>query len=327
MATSGELVYSHLRRISDNKANHRDCKCVNCAALESQLKDALLELSSSQFIIKLLYKELSEVQDPAVPRAHTVNEVSNATAASSTWSKATPINFYDKDDPVNTNSLDPWPLPQSSNRFSVLSHIPEPSKTGEESIPSKGEVRYLENKHRIKGQRVNEWTEIRGKKWSSTQSKQPSKTLKPPKHLTNMAGAEAHYATPVDNTHASRKVNPGNSSLKAEQLATCLSAKNFKGPQVNKIIYGSPSMNHPQNKHNPQSSSEKEDGIIPTIVNGVINVDNKENLELKHRVSIENSINSYQQLINKTNNDDSALKINHKSFLLVTVTLRVLEVT
>jgi hypothetical protein len=30
--------------------------CVNCVTLESQLKEALLELSLSQFIIKLLYR-------------------------------------------------------------------------------------------------------------------------------------------------------------------------------------------------------------------------------------------------------------------------------
>jgi hypothetical protein len=105
-------------------------------------------LISSQFIIKLLYKELNEAQRLAVPRATTLNKAANEPVLSSTWSKVTPKNPYDKRGPVNTKSLDPWPLPQTSNRYSVLSYLPESATKGDETIPSKSEVRNLGNKHR-----------------------------------------------------------------------------------------------------------------------------------------------------------------------------------
>jgi hypothetical protein len=44
-----------------NQGHHDTYKCVNCVTLESQLKETVLELSSSQFPIKLLYKELNVV--------------------------------------------------------------------------------------------------------------------------------------------------------------------------------------------------------------------------------------------------------------------------
>jgi hypothetical protein len=60
MAASSVLHDSRSEQFRHNQARHRVYKCFDCGKLESQLKEVLLELSSSQFIIKLLYKELNE---------------------------------------------------------------------------------------------------------------------------------------------------------------------------------------------------------------------------------------------------------------------------
>ena len=53
MAVGRVLLDSCLEQFSCNQAYHDVYKCANCVSMESRLKDALLELSSSQFIIKL----------------------------------------------------------------------------------------------------------------------------------------------------------------------------------------------------------------------------------------------------------------------------------
>jgi hypothetical protein len=50
--------------VGDNHFNydtsvHYDYKCLNCAESERQLNEMYLELSSLQFIVKLLYKEIN----------------------------------------------------------------------------------------------------------------------------------------------------------------------------------------------------------------------------------------------------------------------------
>jgi hypothetical protein len=60
MAAIKDCVVSLCPRF--DQLDYKQCayKCSNCAELESQLQMTLSELSSSQLIIKLLYKELNE---------------------------------------------------------------------------------------------------------------------------------------------------------------------------------------------------------------------------------------------------------------------------
>jgi hypothetical protein len=55
-----DYVNSQFGYDSYDQACHGVYKCDNCVSIESQLKEALQELSSSKFIIKLLYKELND---------------------------------------------------------------------------------------------------------------------------------------------------------------------------------------------------------------------------------------------------------------------------
>jgi hypothetical protein len=63
-----------------------------CVPLEGQLKQALLELSSSQFIIKLLYEELNEAMAKHRPvcGATAENKEYEESALPTAWSKVTP---------------------------------------------------------------------------------------------------------------------------------------------------------------------------------------------------------------------------------------------
>jgi hypothetical protein len=61
MAAGGLLRDSSSEQFNHKQAYHREYKCANCFTLENRLNEALLEISSSQFIIKFLQKELNEV--------------------------------------------------------------------------------------------------------------------------------------------------------------------------------------------------------------------------------------------------------------------------
>jgi hypothetical protein len=56
MAARDVLSDSLSEQFSYNQAYYYSYRCYNCVTLESQLKEVLLELSLSQFIIKLLYR-------------------------------------------------------------------------------------------------------------------------------------------------------------------------------------------------------------------------------------------------------------------------------
>jgi hypothetical protein len=61
MAASVVFHDKRSEQVSYKQYLHYVQKCFSCVDLESQLKEVHLEISSSQFIIKLLYKELNGV--------------------------------------------------------------------------------------------------------------------------------------------------------------------------------------------------------------------------------------------------------------------------
>jgi hypothetical protein len=58
MAKGGVQVSTCSEQFGDTCELYKSGKCLHCVDLESQLREALLEISSLQFINKLLYKEL-----------------------------------------------------------------------------------------------------------------------------------------------------------------------------------------------------------------------------------------------------------------------------
>jgi hypothetical protein len=67
-------------------------KCSSCVDFESRLKETLLELSSSQLIVKILYKELNEVttkHSSMSPNTISGNQVCEDSAVRNTCSEVT----------------------------------------------------------------------------------------------------------------------------------------------------------------------------------------------------------------------------------------------
>ena len=140
MAAGGVVHDSRLEQFCHNQAYHRVHKCFNCVKLESQLKEAFLELSSSQFIIKLLYKELNEAtaKHTSVRSAITENGVCEESVVATTWSKVASKYSCGKNESVNSEMLQTWQPVPVTNRYSVLSNLPE-STIEDEAVPSRSE--------------------------------------------------------------------------------------------------------------------------------------------------------------------------------------------
>lgn len=118
-------------------AYHGAYKCVNCVTLENQLKEILLELSSYQFIIKLLYKELNDPTALYKPACDAIieNGVCVESAMPTTLSEFTSIYPGGKNELVNSESEHAWqPIPVS-NRYSVLSCLLQSSIGEDEMAP------------------------------------------------------------------------------------------------------------------------------------------------------------------------------------------------
>jgi hypothetical protein len=125
--------------VNIKQAHNCDYKCVNCATLE---------FSSSQFIIKLLYKELNEahvLQCHVLPRWMKLLTSRSCLLHGLSWH---PRILMIKGAQLIQHRWIHGLCPQTSNRYSVLSYLPESTTKGHETIPSKSEVRNLGNKHR-----------------------------------------------------------------------------------------------------------------------------------------------------------------------------------
>jgi hypothetical protein len=110
---------------------------------DSQQKEALLELSSSQFIIKLLYRELNEAQRILGSSVTVVNGVCDEPVSSTGWTEVSFKQVGGKSEAANFKPLQSRDLVPVSNRYSVLSYLSESAIEEEETIPTKSEVRRL----------------------------------------------------------------------------------------------------------------------------------------------------------------------------------------
>jgi hypothetical protein len=84
------VAYCVTEQFNGKQACHCEYKCANCFTLESRLNETLLEISSSQFITKLLQKELNEViaQRMAGSSTSGVNEACEEPIMPTEWSEA-----------------------------------------------------------------------------------------------------------------------------------------------------------------------------------------------------------------------------------------------
>jgi hypothetical protein len=137
----GVLRDSRLEQFRHNQAHHRVHKCLNCVKLESQLKEAFLELSSSQFIVKLLYKELNEAtaKHTTVRSAITENGVCEESVVPTTWSKVASKYSCGKNESANSEMLQTWQPVPVTYTYSVLSNLPECTIGENEAVPSRSE--------------------------------------------------------------------------------------------------------------------------------------------------------------------------------------------
>jgi hypothetical protein len=113
--------------------------CVNCARLESLLNEVLLQLSPSQYIINLLYKELNEItaQRMSVSNDIVRNKVCNEQPLLTTWTGVSSKYSCGKTETVSPESLQSWrPVPVSNN-YSVPFYLSESTTGGEETVSSK----------------------------------------------------------------------------------------------------------------------------------------------------------------------------------------------
>jgi hypothetical protein len=142
MAADGVVLDSGSKQFGYGQAYHGVYKCDNCVSLESQLKEALQDLSSSKFIIKLLYKKLNDatVIQKSVHDASVVNGVCEELVLPITWSKVASKYSGGEKEAVNSELLHSQrPIPVS-NRYSVLTYLPE-STIGEDEMASLGSGR------------------------------------------------------------------------------------------------------------------------------------------------------------------------------------------
>jgi hypothetical protein len=141
MAADKLWLDSRSEQFSYDQTYYGAYKCNNCASLEDQIRKVLLELSLSQYIIRLLYKELNKVsaafgpaRDAAVERGACEESTPPAT-----WTKVIsksskyPRNGNATIDPSQPYTWRPIPV---LNRFSSLSYLLD-SVSGEEDVTLK----------------------------------------------------------------------------------------------------------------------------------------------------------------------------------------------
>jgi hypothetical protein len=77
----------------------------HCRTLETQLKEALLELSSLQFITELLYRELNQAQRKLGSSATVVNGVRVELLLSTAWTEVSSKQVGGKSEAANFKQL------------------------------------------------------------------------------------------------------------------------------------------------------------------------------------------------------------------------------
>jgi hypothetical protein len=196
------------------------------------------------------------------------------------------------------------------------------------------ELKYIVDEPKIaevtKDESASEWAEVWKMNHLIKQQKQTSGCVNHSvKHSFYIFPVITSYTVPVANRFASfanhhepQENNVGISPHSSEHhlmYSSDMNYKNFKKPRRSRITYvnqQNQKINPQLNKPNLQASKENEVRTIPTVVNGVISTNNNEKSDQKYNDSIEDSINTLSQSINKLNSNSCALLNKHRVILI-----------
>jgi hypothetical protein len=137
MEAGGVLLESCSEQFSHDQAYHGACRCDNCVTLESQLKEVLLELSSSEFVIKLIYKELNDALAVYKPVRDAIVGNGDCEKSALPTARSEVASKYSggKNESVNSELLHSRRPILVPNKYAVLTDFPE-STIGEDEIAS-----------------------------------------------------------------------------------------------------------------------------------------------------------------------------------------------
>lgn len=122
MAEHNGLCASTHMQINRKSEYYSSANCLNCVDLENLLKEAHLEISSLQYINKLLYKELNK---------------GASTNTESEWTRTTSrphISTPNHNCTVNPGALQPPQPIYTTNRFSILEKLYNPAAESEATL-------------------------------------------------------------------------------------------------------------------------------------------------------------------------------------------------
>ena len=127
MGKQNGLYIMKSEQLNYNSKYFSSVKCLSCSDLESQFKEALLEISSQQYINKLLYKELNNGAS-----MNTLDEWKKTAARSQILTLK--CNHYIK---RSSAALQPQQTVPITNKFSVLKNLSD-STTRHDATASEG---------------------------------------------------------------------------------------------------------------------------------------------------------------------------------------------
>jgi hypothetical protein len=104
-------------------------------------RSSLLELSSSQFIIKLLHTELNDVTEKHAPVSDAISKSGGYEdpAMPTTWSKVTLKYSHNTNKSRTSEVLQTLQLVPITNQYSALANFPESMTGKHEAVPLEGE--------------------------------------------------------------------------------------------------------------------------------------------------------------------------------------------
>lgn len=294
MAAIADDVVSLCSRLDQLDSEQCADKCSNCAELESQLQMTLSELSSSQLIIELLYKELNET----VTKYEVMSNTSAVNGTHDEFKLPTRCLKPESSHHRNNNTLrsadfsqSVWPL-TVSNRYAA--YLPETTN-------------YQDGKT---APNLTEATQISTNKYVKKKDYRRIRNLPVIRHTRNIAQQPSpnHHKVQETTNYQEGKTVPN--LMKATQLSTNNYVKKDYGR-----IRNLPAIRHPRNiARQPLPNHHKVQGepvydqnpnYIPTIVNGQINSTKKDN-EI-------NSTNSKLDYIHNLLKESTVKLLNNKA--------------
>jgi hypothetical protein len=111
-----------------NPVDNSDHRCLKCAELVSQLEETRKELSSSQLIINLLYKEINDITTEKTSKpSNTTSEYETDidVTSSSKWFNVASIRPYKEIKARNSNIYQLTQPTEHDNRCIILTNLPE----------------------------------------------------------------------------------------------------------------------------------------------------------------------------------------------------------